>query len=157
MIPRIALLVVLAVAGASCEPEAGGVPGTPDQLVDGAWELRVDRTWSRTGIRRPSELTETDYQPVANGATYSIVVSDRGARVTIGSAPAGDRGIRSPLEGTRTVDTGLVIYNLDKGTFAGGRFVVWPGDQALQGELTIYGSGLPIVSSVRGRLAKRDR
>ena len=98
-----------------------------------------------------------DYRPAANGETYAIVVSDRGAKVTIGAAPAGDRGMRSPLEGSRTSDTGTVSYHLDKGTFAGGRLVVWPGDQALQGELTIYGSGLPIVSSVRGRLARQDR
>jgi len=46
------------------------------------------------------------------------------------------------------------MLNITKDTFAGGRFVVWAADVGLQAELTIYGSGVPIVSSERGPLVK---
>jgi hypothetical protein len=102
----------------------------------------------RNSVAFPSDqMTEADYQPVSDGPTYPIVVSDRSSRVAIGSPP---------LEGSRTtVATKGIVYELREGTFAGGRFVVWSSNQGLQGELTIYGSGLPIVRSERGTLAQR--
>jgi hypothetical protein len=46
------------------------------------------------------------------------------------------------------------LYELDEGTFAGGRFIVWIIDNSFEAELTIYGSGVPIVKSERGYLRK---
>jgi hypothetical protein len=105
--------------------------------------MRLDDT-----VFSPSDqLAEADYQRVSGGPTYPIVVSDRSLRVAIGSPP---------LEGSRTtVATKGIVYELREGTFAGGRFVVWASNQGLQAELTIYGSGRPIVRSERGTLAQR--
>jgi hypothetical protein len=41
---------------------------------------------------------------------------------------------------------------LTKNLFAGGRFVVWSSDGGFEAEYTVYGSGVPIISSERGPL-----
>jgi hypothetical protein len=43
-----------------------------------------------------------------------------------------------------------LIYSLVAGVFAGGRIVVWREAGGIQAELTIYGSGVPVVRSERG-------
>ena len=152
------LLLLVCVAG--CSMTAGGTedvgddsaPGSPLTITDGVWEFRVDRTWNgQSGGRRfPSDpLTEADYMPVSDGPEYTVVVSDSASRVSIGD---------TPMEGQvgASVDD-RVTYDLTDGTFAGGRFVAWEGDLGLQAELTIYGSGLPIVASERGDLAPGSR
>jgi len=126
-----------------------------DQFVDGAWELRVDRAWPSTGGHPSVQLVENDYRPVSGGPTYPILVSDRGSKVTIGKAPEASLMLHFPLAGSRTSATRPIGYALNEGTFAGGRFLVWSGERTLQAELTIYGSGVPIVSSERGSLARR--
>jgi hypothetical protein len=59
------------------------------------------------------------------------------------------------MKGVRSSPTELLLYNLNEGTFAGGRFVVWSGKNGLQGELTIYGSGVYIISSERGSISRQ--
>jgi hypothetical protein len=160
---RIAILVLMAVATASChsgpgggdDAVEGGTAASPDQFVDGAWELRVDRAWPTIGGNRSNQLVDSDYQPVSDGSTYPILVSDRGSQVTIDKAHGVGPRLHFPLKGSRTPATEAIAYDLHEGTFAGGRFVVWSDEQTLQAELTIYGSGFPIVLSVRGRLARR--
>jgi len=158
MFARSAILVAVTVAIASCVSSPPGVHhvagdrpvASLSQFVDGPWELQIDRAWMRLddSVLFPSDqLAEADYQSVSGGPTYPIVVSDRSSRVAIGSPP---------LEGSRTtVATKGIVYELREGTFAGGRFVVWSSNQGLHAELTIYGSGRPIVRSERGTLAQR--
>ena len=68
---------------------------------------------------------------------------------TFGNGPVGAH----PLEGRRVTTThGRLVYDLSEGTFADGRFTVWSTKGGLQGEVTIYGSGRPIVRSERGTL-----
>jgi hypothetical protein len=46
-----------------------------------------------------------------------------------------------------------LIYAVVEGTFAGGRIMVWrAANDDLQAELTIYGSGLPVIKSERGSI-----
>jgi hypothetical protein len=130
--------------------DAGGDAAAPASLasfVDGPWRLEVDRAWHDpgSGIRLPSDpLDESDYQPVRPTAVYQVVLSEAGTTVTVGT---------TPYTGTRdATSSDRVTFKLSTGTFAGGRFVVWPGKTSLQAELTIYGSGRPIVSSERGAL-----
>ena len=47
------------------------------------------------------------------------------------------------------------MYDLDEGTFAGGRFVVWAGEKGLQAELTIFGSAVPLRYGGRGALTRK--
>jgi DNA-binding beta-propeller fold protein YncE len=135
-----------AAGGAGGPPAADASPARP-QLVDGRWDLRVDRAWDRSGgqVVFPSDpLQESDYRAVTDGPIYPVTVSDGGNAVTVGDAP---------MTGERAATTdGRTLYHLTGGTFAGGRLVVWTAGDGLQAELTIYGSGVPIVQSERGAL-----
>ena len=147
------IVAVMSCAVASCAPgSVGGADAYPGDISRslssfraGAWSFRVDRAWvGHAGDAQfPSDrLAEPAYDPVVAGLTYRVVLSDGGNQVAVGETPLlGQR--------TRTTDS-LVEYTLSKGTFAGGRFVVWWSNDGLQGELTIYGSGRPIVKSERG-------
>jgi len=121
--------------------------GTDQGFAEGKWEMQVDRAWDHdlADVQFPSDsLDEDDYQPVSNGTVYPVVASAGAASVSIGEAP---------LLGELVASTaGTWTYDLSAGTFAGGRFVVWATLHGLQAELTIYGSGVPIVSSERGAL-----
>jgi hypothetical protein len=151
-------VVALAIASGACSStgaHAGGDAATPASLasfVDGAWSFEADRTWHSqgSGVTRPSDpLDESDYQPLTPTTVYRVVLSGAGTTVTIGTAP---------YAGTRTATSwDAVTFELSTGTFAGGRFAVWPGQTSLQAELTIYGSGVPIVSSERGTLTPNAR
>jgi hypothetical protein len=55
------------------------------------------------------------------------------------------------LTGRRRDGIHPATYELTGGTMAGGRFVISGG----RAELTIYGSGVPIVESERGTLVQR--
>jgi hypothetical protein len=116
---------------------------------DGPWRLEVDRRWQGDPARigAPSmELMEGDYAPVTGVAAHAIVVSKRLREVSIGTAPwRGTIAQGSP---------GSLRYELSTGTFAGGRWIVWNTARGLEAELTLYGSGVPIVSSERGRLVR---
>ena len=127
-----------------------------DQFSDGRWVLRIDRAIlvERLGLNRHSEqVDESEYRPISKGSTYPILVSDRGARVEID----GDKrtAVHPPMKGVRSSSKEPIVYKLDDGTFAGGRFVVWSAKNGLQGELTIYGSGVPLISSERGLISRQ--
>ncbi len=150
------LLVACAVACGGTTGGAGdamedGASGAPTSVTDGVWTFRVDRSWDGQGggAGLPGDpLTEADYVPVSEGPEYTVVVSHSAGRVSIGE---------TPMEGQVSAsDDDVLTYDLSDGTFAGGRFVVWEGDVGLQAELTIYGSGLPIVASERGELIPQD-
>jgi hypothetical protein len=116
---------------------------------DGAWQLQVDRHWKGdlADVLPEMALDERNYEPVADAAPYDMLVSDGWHLVSIGTAPwLGElsAGASSTLH-----------YELTKGTFAGGRFLVWVTPSGLEAELTIYGSGVPIISSERGRLIRK--
>jgi hypothetical protein len=115
--------------------------------------LRVDRTFDQR--EQPStpaqELRSESYR--AAPPTDRWVVSIEGAKLVLTAIdPASAQGsVR--LEGREmpSVYTGERRFELDEGAFAGGRFVI-RGDEA---ELTMFGSGVPVVSSERGKLVVR--
>jgi len=116
-------------------------------FADGAWVLEVDRRWSgqAADVQLPGDrLDDSDYEAVADGPRHSLLVSHGWSSVAIGDTP-----MLGELTPSRHGD---LRYDLADGTFAGGRFVVWVGETGLQAELTLYGAGVPIVSSERGPL-----
>jgi hypothetical protein len=121
----------------------------PAVLEDGNWKLEVNRAYNRgmNPLLSANDLQERVYQLVKNGRAYQITVSNHGSRVAI----QGDRLMGGPR--AKTTDSRLE-YDLSEGTFAGGRFVIWSEKTGLQAELTIYGSGVPIILSERGALTK---
>ena len=154
MTARWAVFVALVIINAcACNPSEnhdtnGPIPPISlDSFIDGQWVLTVDRVWDGVSgnIIFPSDpLSEDDYQPAPQVSTYRVVLSDQGRTVSVAT---------TPFVGARTAASGeRVFFDLSQGTVAGGRFVVWAGAETLQGELTLYGSGRPIVQSERGSL-----
>jgi hypothetical protein len=156
--PSIVAVISIVVVGCAEGPDGVGpprqnVPSVLTSFVTGSWELRVDRAWNGVAgnVQFPSDtLDESAYEEVLGGPTHHIVVSDEGRQIAIGDTPL--RGHRA-----KAADS-LVEYSLSTGTSeapAGGRLVVWPTTDGLQGELTLYGSGRPIVKSERGSMVLR--
>lgn len=77
--------------------------------------------------------------------THRIVLSQSGARIAI--TPTDD-DVRS-MQGMRSAPD---VYDLD--LFAGGKFRTWISNGARFGELTIFGSGVPVVSRETGTLKR---
>ena len=134
--------VALAVAITCCAFQSAGGQAVSavdapifDQLVDGNWVLRIDRAWHGNGAAPQPDRLPSRFRPVSNGSTYPIFVTNGGARVEIGGKKR--TAVRPPMKGVRSSPTEPLLYNLNEGTFAGGRFVVWSGKNELQGELTI--------------------
>ena len=119
-----------------------------DDWNGGSFVFVVNREWADEGPDGPAfphdELDEEDYRPVDDGPRHAVEVSADGARVEVGENPM--VGERKDAGATR------IAYDLSEGLFAGGRFVVWETEEGLEAELTIYGSGRPIVQSERGRI-----
>lgn len=105
---------------------------------------------TRGDLHAPADtLDESDYDPRPD-TTYAVVLSENATRIAIRrlSGPQGEfTGSRSGRTSSR------ITFQVEQ--WAGGRFVVWPGERTLQGELTLYGSGVPIISSERGRLVRQ--
>jgi len=126
-------------------------PASLDAFADGEWSLHVDRTWDGASakVTAPTDaLSEADYHPTAEPTVHLVVVQKDGAFVSVGA---------SPIHGSRSAASPTAIeFELSDGTFAGGRFVVRPGGKTLEAELTLFGSGRPIVESHRGELIRND-
>jgi hypothetical protein len=128
---------------------------TPDEANDssssqntGSYIFYVEKSVSNPNVQFPFDtLSEEQYSPDNTGKTYVIKFSSDGKEVSINN---------DSIQGTAGTESDLKkSYNLDKGVFAGGRFVIWPKDQPTKAELTIYGSGVPIIVSERGMLVKK--
>ena len=123
--------------------------GVPTNFDDGTWIFNPDRVWTAPegGIAAPTDaLDEADYSPSDTEPDWSVRVSAHGKslELTVESADL------TTINGTGGDAVGdRLHYDLTEGAFAGGRFEVWD-DGSLQAELTLFGSGVPIVSSQRG-------
>ena len=115
-------------------------------LLDGnSFMLEVDRILEMPDVQLPiDDLQESDYIKVNKDTQYHVTFAEDGNMVTIEPGS---------ISGQKTNDGGESrIYELDEGVFAGGRFVIWMNNDSFEAELTIYGSGVPIVQSERGYL-----
>jgi hypothetical protein len=114
---------------------------------DGVWLLTVSRALrpgsSTSLVGVPTDpLSEADFAPVDGGARYRLVVSEDAARIEV---------VESQMVAWLEQATAeRLIYGLVDGAFAGGRIMVWREPNGIQAELTIYGSGVPVVRSERG-------
>lgn len=112
--------------------------GTPRaaSLADGEYELVVEQSY-RAGCDAPAvpdtPIADRCYDAASPGVTYTVVISEHGSRVAIGEA----RGSIDPAH------AGAFVLDM----FAGGRLRVSGG----VAELTVFGSGVPVVKSERGR------
>lgn len=108
--------------------------------------LTVDRVALQPKVSSPmDELKESDYLPTTVGNVYAVTFGVDGSQIRV--EPGAIRG-----EKTTSADKTIRYYTLTSGVMAGGRFEVRSKAAGLEGELTIYGSGLPVISSERGSL-----
>lgn len=107
--------------------------------------MEVNKVAESLDVQFPGdELEETDYIDYYGDKNYSISFSENGQIVTIEPGSISGNKINTEAKS--------VSYELTDGLFAGGRFIVRIDEDKFDAELTIYGSGIPIVSSERGSL-----
>ncbi len=117
-------------------------------LDENDFAYNINRISEIPDVQYPSDdLQESDYKYISNGTQYSVSFSADGEIVSIEPG--------SILGHKIAVDDKSKVYELDEGTFSGGQFVVWTNDEGFEAELTIYGSGVPIIKSERGKLVQR--
>ena len=151
-------LVLSTALAAGCAPagEPTAPPGSASSLptpAAGRYVMRVDRVWGRTTqpARPDDELPPESYRAEAPADRWEVTLE--GSRVVLTPVSPSNGGPRR-LEGAETAPAAGATerrFELGPGAFAGGRFVL-RGDEA---ELTMFGSGVPIVSSERGTLVAR--
>ena len=119
-------------------------------LLDGnEFVMEVDRISEMPDVQFPmDDLQKSDYRETNEGTVYNVSFSDDGKMVTI---EPGSIGGKKVIDGNESK-----FYEIDEGEFAGGRFVVWISNDSFEAELTVYGSGVPIVKSERGYLSISD-
>ena len=122
---------------------APSVPKTVRTIV-------VNRIANAPKVQYSSEnIGRNQYEPIGELRTYSITFSKGYDEIFID--PGSIHG--HILEN----EDGDKEYELDRGTFAGGKFIVTENDDSLGAELTIYGSGVPIIKSERGFLESNKK
>lgn len=141
--------LVIALFVTMCEEEAGRNKTADFLLSDyNSFVFTVDRVASGPSVQFPHDsLDDSDYTATDEVIQYQVNFSENGLNVTIISAS------NDTVSGVRNDDEkNYKYYQINKGLFAGGRFIVWSENDRFEAEYTIYGSGVPIIRSERGRL-----
>jgi hypothetical protein len=114
-------------------------------LYGNSFVLEVNRISEMPDVQFPfDDLQESDYEEVNEGVEYDVIFSEDGQTVAIEP---------DSINGQKTNNSAeSVYYELGEGTVAGGRLIVWINNNQFEAELTVYGSGVPIIKSERGYL-----
>ena len=125
-------------------------PARPSVLDGTERILVVDRICKGKdphALQNQDDIQESHYTKDTQGTTYNIAFSADGDTVRIQNGS-------NTIESVGRIDNGKMrTYGLK--TFAGGRLVVWPTNTNYEAELTIFGSGFPIIHSERGTLIEK--
>jgi hypothetical protein len=119
--------------------------------------MRVDRSLDKGGNPAQKfpddDIAAESYKPIGQPVDRWEVSIEGSHVILVPVTPLTSN--QGQVEGVETTDKakpGERRFDLQKGVFAGGRFVLRGADDA---EVTMYGSGVPIVSSERGKLIKK--
>jgi hypothetical protein len=114
-------------------------------LNGGDYIFKVDRVVQAPRVQFPRDsLYESYYTVTDEDIRYEIAFSQDGQMVSIKPGP---------VSGEKTNDGNVSkFYELGNGLFAGGRLVIWINNKVFEAEYTVYGSGIPIIKSERGKL-----
>ena len=114
-------------------------------LNGGDYLLKVDRVSQAPNVQFPRDSLFESYYTVTNeDIQHEVTFSEDGQIVSIKPGP---------VSGGKTNDGKVSkFYELGDGLFAGGRFIIWINNKNFEAEYTIYGSGIPIIKSERGKL-----
>lgn len=114
------------------------------ELKNKNYTLNVGRVSNFPNVKLPSNnLEESDYVPMEKTTQYQISFRENEKIVEI--RPNFVRGKKRSAEG-------FLVYELNEGLFAGGRLIIWKSDKAYEAEYTVYGTGVPVIKSERGKL-----
>lgn len=118
-------------------------------LNNGDFNFKVKEIALNLHIQNPSDtIPDSCYQYTDGGNSYFIQISASGDSITFFSET-----LLEPIKGYNTSsNTTCKLYNLTEGLFAGGQFKAFIDNDVVEAELTIYGSGVPIIKSERGYL-----
>ena len=112
--------------------------------------LKADRVSQAPGVRFPADrLDESYYTATDEDITHEVTFSEDGKIVSI---------LPGPVNGELTNDGKTTrFYELDNGLAAGGRFVIWINGLDFEAEFTVYGSGVSIIKSKRGKMVLKEK
>lgn len=146
-------LVIMAILFSGCEEQSNNADTAAfSSLHENTFLLTIDRIASGPDVQFPGDsLRENDYTATEEGIQYWITFSENGRIITIESA------VTATVSGERVNDgEASKRYELDEGLFAGGRFIIWISNGHFEAEFTVYGSGVPIIRSERGKLISNE-
>ena len=145
--PILIVIAFLVVFG--CSNDGTELIADFSQLDRESYILEVNRIAEHPDVQFPFEqLQETDYEETDQGTKYEVSFSEIAQTITI---------VPGPIAGRMEIDeANLRQYELYDGLFAGGRFNVWITNNHFEAEYTVYGSGVPIITSERGKLLPAD-
>jgi len=108
--------------------------------------MQVTHLWDQAGGTMPDlptdDLLDEDFVAVTDRPDHQVLLTADRVDLEIDDM-AGDLSSEQPDS---------LAYVLSEGTAAGGRFLIWVEQGAYRAELTIYGSGIPVIESERGDL-----
>ncbi len=141
----ICFFVLILIIGCDYDNSTDQSDLTFQSLYGSNFVLVVDRISGAPDVQFPTDdLQEGDYEEINEVIVYDVTFSEDGQIAIIEPGSIYGQKTNNAAES--------IYYELGEGTFAGGRFIVWINDNEFEAELTIYGSGLPIVKSERGYL-----
>jgi len=111
--------------------------------ADGDYTLKVTLEADDPQVQFPRDVIRDEaYKPQKNGTTVKLRISEQGKKITI----AGDSGTLEKQTATES------IYDLPEGgsAKAGAQLRLKPTAGGIVGTYTTFGSGLPVLSSLRG-------
>lgn len=119
-------------------------------LNGGDYILKVDRVSKKPNVQFPRDSLYESYYTVTNeDIQHEVTFTEDGRMISINPGP---------VSGEKTKDGEISkYYEIVDGLFAGGRFIVWINNEKFEAEYTIYGSGVPIIKSERGKLELIDK
>jgi len=118
--------------------------------IAGNYTFQVTRISEHPAVQFPTDtITENQYNIDSSGKEYEILFSSEGNQISIQSD--------SIIGQISYQSSQLIKYDLVQGLFAGGRFIAWFDGLTVKAEMTVYGSGVPIILSERGKLIKKSR
>ncbi len=108
--------------------------------------FEADRIVEFPDVNLPKDtIDENEYKTLSENRYYSVTISENGETVII------EPGSINGTKVSKDIET-IQFYELDEGTFAGGRFTIWEKNGLFEAEFTTYGSGVPVIESLRGNL-----
>lgn len=119
-------------------------------VPDGDYEIKVTHSVKHPKVDFPySPIPVEQYAPVKKNSKISIRLSDDGNKVELPNIKASGK-LTKATPGKR-------VYHLDKGLFAGGQVTIEKTKTGLVASYTVFGSGVPVIQSERGKLTTEVR